>query len=871
MEKTKSRRKLNNKKTVLEITEKTMPAVKENTEYPQTHKHITGSIIADIIAVILCLLGAAAAFFFFLSDLNKSLTKLNEAPIANVYDKTNTSQRRFGDRVVWDILQKSSPVYNGDIIHTSDLSMVTVQYTGTDGNEDGEFILEQNSLIQVFTNKIELANGKIAIKTKANSAKLKLISQGTVIDIDSNSIITANSIEAGGGSIQVLEGKAMITTAEGVRETSAGEALAVSADGKQKNTAQVVLLSPKPGQTIVISDSDSGEQPVSFTWRTLNINQDDLIRFEIAADQHFSRIIQFFDLHNTSDQAMNLPAGNYWWRVYPVNSGEENNDLKYISNNISVVSAAKPKLVQPVDGSTVRYYTENTAVRLQWITEKSGNAASLNFIVEAANNPAMNNPSLYKEVRGENFLVTTDLTPGQWYWQVRAVYPENYGSVIQSASQPASFLLEKSTSGSLPAPTLIQPADNENVFIDIGVTLSWSVEKEAASYNIQIAQNRDFSSPVLERPANSNFYRLMQDSARPLNEGIYYWRAAALNNNGIKSPYSAIRSFTLARTRPPVVLIHPADNWKTTITALPATRFTWKYTIPGGAVRCQFSNTLDFTRINASIAVSGTNAEPPVLSSGTYYWRIAWTGENGTTFFTPPRSFTIGDSARIQLEYPVNNIEVDGLTAARSLVSARWSSAEPVSRSRFILSTKPDPASDSAPLLSISNPAHNVPLPSLQPGVYYWTVQGESQTGTNISPEQPSNFRVGSPPLISAVRLLSPTNNYILNNDRLRSNRNINFTWSASNQGNGYILSIYRSNKNSRAPVFKSHVIKETRFLFTNLALLDNGIFIWSIEPVLTSASGEIKQHGEPNESAFSVNITIPKTESLPDEQTFGF
>ncbi|MDR0409528.1 MAG: hypothetical protein LBH18_03930, partial [Spirochaetaceae bacterium] len=97
----------------------TMPPHKSRSPVPQTQKKKEVKKAAgrqrtvDIIVILFCFFGAAVSFFLFWRDLNLTLTKQNEAPVAVIRFKKNTAQRRFGNRVAWDSLKRDSPIYSG--------------------------------------------------------------------------------------------------------------------------------------------------------------------------------------------------------------------------------------------------------------------------------------------------------------------------------------------------------------------------------------------------------------------------------------------------------------------------------------------------------------------------------------------------------------------------------------------------------------------------------------------------------------------------------------------------------------------------------------------------------------------------------------
>ena len=97
-----------------------------------------------VIAVLLCLCSALYFSYRFYESFFNSLTK-HETPIATITFKKRVAQRKFADRVVWDRLKQSSPVYNGDTIRTAINSEATLNFQNGASLE-----LQENTLAQFF-------------------------------------------------------------------------------------------------------------------------------------------------------------------------------------------------------------------------------------------------------------------------------------------------------------------------------------------------------------------------------------------------------------------------------------------------------------------------------------------------------------------------------------------------------------------------------------------------------------------------------------------------------------------------------------------------------------------------------------------------
>ena len=85
---------------------------------------------ADAGVICACLLGTAAFLGLFQRDLYRSLRLIDQEPVGFVASKSRAAMRRFQDRIIWDRLQKDSPVYNGDFIRTAEHSEAAVSFPG---------------------------------------------------------------------------------------------------------------------------------------------------------------------------------------------------------------------------------------------------------------------------------------------------------------------------------------------------------------------------------------------------------------------------------------------------------------------------------------------------------------------------------------------------------------------------------------------------------------------------------------------------------------------------------------------------------------------------------------------------------------------
>jgi hypothetical protein len=836
--------------------------------------------LADCLVVLISLTGAIFAFLFFWRDLNGTLQQVNEASIGSVHYKYKVAQRRFSDRLVWDMLKQDSPVYSGDMLHTANLGEATISFNNGASIEMGE-----NTMAQIFDSpdgmKIEFTSGKIDVSAGTNTALLRLVASGTEVHIAAGSIVSANAHSEAGAAIQVVQGNAQIVTKDGERQSAVeGQALALSTEGKVEAVPVVTLSSPPPNKRFI---SDGGEVPVEFIWKTSNFTANHFVRFEVSDNPRFTNIIESAGVRDTDRQRVLLPAGAYWWRAYPTLSEAEANSeasvdgggaAAALSNKLLIIRAAKPELLAPQNAAVFTYSNKNPQILFKW---RNAEGEEGDWLLTVAGSPDFASPRITQNVRGLSF-VSGELDAGRWYWRVAS----NYGAAEQDregeagdVSETGVFNIEKSTGEYKPV-ELSLPAPGAFVNIAPGsenITFLWKDESEAQVYRVSIARDADFSDIFYTRETReSRFVYNPADGA--LAAGLYFWRVDWKDADGNDAPPSATRYFTAIQESFIFESVSPAENWSVPVPSLIQSRFRWRSNAEE-AGRLQVARDISFAEILAEIPAERGIAAKGIdrveeaaglnLPAGQYYWR-ARSGEAQTA----PRRFEIRNAARVVLSFPANAAVLKGLEAVRNPPLLVWLSEERVVNTRLILSQNANPLEGGA-VLDTSPAEKSVRSPPLEAGTYYWTVLAETPDGANVSAVSPFSFTVEPAPVLPAAALRAPSDNAAISAEQLRTSRSIDFTWNAAQGANAYILSIYRSQDSSRQnPVFTSGPIDATTYSFKTLNVLDAGSFVWQIEPVVINRDGRVEQRGTTNTRRFTINISLPQSRQLPDEETYG-
>jgi predicted phage tail protein len=168
----------------------------------------------------------------------------------------------------------------------------------------------------------------------------------------------------------------------------------------------------------------------------------------------------------------------------------------------------------------------------------------------------------------------------------------------------------------LSAPTLISPAIGE--ITASRPSFAWNGVSGAVRYNIQLSTSAAFGSLNLNQQPSGTSYTV----GNALTAGrTYYWRVRAINGAGTSSPWSEVRSFTVAGGLSAPVLNSPADG-SSTSDRTPS--FSWGSVSGASRYNIQLSTSPTFGSLNLNQTRSGTSytVGNNLTVGRTYYWRV---------------------------------------------------------------------------------------------------------------------------------------------------------------------------------------------------------------------------------------------------------
>ena len=191
-----------------------------------------------------------------------------------------------------------------------------------------------------------------------------------------------------------------------------------------------------------------------------------------------------------------------------------------------------------------------------------------------------------------------------------------------------------------PVPTLSYPANGATM---LGVPyLQWQPLAYAASYDVQIDNDANFSSPVTTTTTKMTAWAYTE----PLAAGTYYWRVRSNDADNRDGAWSLVRSFVLTPAAP--TLVSPANGSY----PAPATLLLqWSSSQPSPKYAVDISTSSDFTCALSGYphtTVMRSWAPKTLLANGKYYWRVRALNASGATAATSGTfNFTIGSSVPV--------------------------------------------------------------------------------------------------------------------------------------------------------------------------------------------------------------------------------
>jgi hypothetical protein len=197
--------------------------------------------------------------------------------------------------------------------------------------------------------------------------------------------------------------------------------------------------------------------------------------------------------------------------------------------------------------------------------------------------------------------------------------------------------------GSVPVPQpplLASPQDGEED-VSISPTLTWEPAKVVGTYNVQLSDDPDFTSLLVDETGVADTLLEVSDLDYV---STYFWRVSVLSEGGTLSDWSEVWSFTTMPETPAVPVLTSPANEAVDVSINP--ELLWEASDRAETYRVQLSPESDFEfAILDTNDISETSFSVENLDYATeYYWRVRAENVAGVSDWSEAWSFTTFES-----------------------------------------------------------------------------------------------------------------------------------------------------------------------------------------------------------------------------------
>lgn len=399
------------------------------------------------------------------------------------------------------------------------------------------------------------------------------------------------------------------------------------------------------GPTLTSPNNGASDQPTSLVLRWNGESGAISYHVQVSTSSVFTTtVFNNSTVSGTSQQIGPLTNGvTYYWRVrsnFLLVSGDWSNVWSFTTVPLA---PSTPTLLVPSNGST----GEPATISLEWSSVTGASSYHLQLSTSNTFGTTIINDSV---LAGPSTQVGPLANNTLYYWRVRS---KNSGGT-SSWSATWNFRTVITTPA---APTLSTPPPN-SVNQSTTPVLQWNGVTGAIDYQLQVAPNSAFSSPL----TNDTIVTATSLTIGPLASGSsYYWRVRARNSGG-PGAWSTVWSFATGGTAgsAPSLTSPPnnATNRPTTLTV------QWN-SVPGAAayhLQVATSSSFGSPLINDTTLTTSSSLIGPLAQSTQYYWRVRAKSESRWSSFSSTWSFSTGSgssqtvSISTTVEFPAHTL-----------------------------------------------------------------------------------------------------------------------------------------------------------------------------------------------------------------------
>ncbi len=550
------------------------------------------------------LLGA----LLFLQDFLSVRLVASGERIGTLVMKKNIALRKQNAQVFWEDVSEQFPLYSLDTIRTGKDSAAFISL------KDGtELDVEENTLVVINVSRqggtINIGAGKLRARRSLKKAlgskigKLAIESGEQRITLGDGDLQIDKSSKDAKLNVSVSRGEVELRTALGdVKSLQQNERLEVDSQGTFKIEAiPFELKEPLDGMRYA---TQTGSYTVRFRWEKKSEAKQGAVFLELSSDDRFRNIIQRKRISSSSLE-LALPPGDYYWRIGSAGKSEAHS---YVFK-FSIVASKALQLQSPQAKHKIVYVKESPFVHFAW----SKHNLAESYVLEIARDAKFD--ELIEEKSSQNTFISMRMQAGQYYWRIKSKSLITGGghrsrsrslTVVQDIGRGLRIEISDPTRAPVWRGSLLE-----------GVLLAWKDMIELKQASVQLSQNPQFNSLILEEKTRRNVYTLN----KLLPVGTYYWRVVGVEPKTKPSPSGVLR--IVNNTANALRLISPAKNKRLSFKAGYKQPVQFRWDAPEGLIyELTLARDADLKQIIKRIRSSKQSLQIRALRLGAYYWNV---------------------------------------------------------------------------------------------------------------------------------------------------------------------------------------------------------------------------------------------------------
>jgi hypothetical protein len=276
-------------------------------------------------------------------------------------------------------------------------------------------------------------------------------------------------------------------------------------------------------------------QPVTFDWN--DVANAASYTIQIDSSSNFTTPLTLSQSVSVSQATITgLPAQQLFWRVRGVNSAGTNGPFSSSRSFIVQAGPSAPSL-SSVALNPASVVGGTGAAGTVTLTTAAG-SGGLVVNLSSSNAAVASVPASVTVASGAttaSFAVTTS--------SVTSATNVTITGTGGGATRTATLAVNPPSSGSLPAPSIVSPANDARFNPGQAITFDWSNVAGASTYTIQIDNSQSFSNPLTATQTTS----ASQFTTSTLPTIRMWWRVRANDSSGAPGAWSSVRRVEVKR------------------------------------------------------------------------------------------------------------------------------------------------------------------------------------------------------------------------------------------------------------------------------------------------------------------------------------